>query len=158
MLTQERLKELLDYDPETGVFTWKVYRGGRIKKGENAGWFNDEKYKHIKIDGKQYKAHRLAWLYVYGQLPVKDIDHINRDRADNRIRNLREVSNQQNSWNQRVGKNNTSGYTGVTWYKRINKWGAYIKVNYKRIHLGFYSTPEEANAAYVRAKAEHHKF
>lgn len=156
MLTQERLKELLDYDPETGVFTWKVYRGGRTKKGEKAGNVNGEGYTHIKVDGKQYKAHRLAWLYMYGTFPNKDIDHINRNKIDNSIYNLREVSNQQNSWNQKVAKNNTSGFTGVTWYKRVGKWGAYIKVDYKRKHLGFFAAPEQAHAAYLAAKAEHH--
>ena len=159
MLTQERLKELLDYDPETGVFTWKsIVFGSHMKVGSVAGSMYSNGYLRIKINGKDYRAHRLAWLYMYGCWPTNQIDHINRVRDDNRIANLREATNKENQWNRGKQKSSTSGFTGVSWHKKSGKWQSRIAVNKKVIQLGVFNTPEEAHAAYVRAKAEHHKF
>lgn len=158
MLTQERLKELLDYDPETGVFVRKKNVRGGFSIGDIAGTINDNGYRIINIDGKRYRAHRLAWLYVYGVHPSAYLDHINRDRSDNRINNLREVNKQQNSWNHGGNIANTSGFTGVSWHKKSNKWRAAIRVNYVQRALGYFDTKEEAHAAYVQAKVEHHNF
>ncbi len=119
-LTRERLKELLDYDPATGIFVWKVDRGNnRVKVGSAAGGGGDDGrgYNRIMIDGKSYRSHRLAWLDVYGSFPPDMIDHINGIRDDNRIENLRAVSNQENSRNVNKSTNNTSGYLGVCWDK-----------------------------------------
>lgn len=158
MLTQERLKELLEYDPETGVFVWKITRRGKAKAGARAGAINNNGYEHIWIDQIAYKSHRLAWLYVNGSWPARAIDHINRIKSDNRITNLREATKAQNGWNRGKNSNNTSGYPGVSWHKTVGKWSARIRIDSARKHLGYFDTPEEANAAYVRAKAEHHKF
>lgn len=157
MLTQERLKELLDYDPDTGAFTWKVNRTAGIKVGDIAGT-NNQGYIMIRVDGKKYSAHRLAWLYVYGCWPTNEIDHINRVRGDNRSCNLREVTKQENGWNQSMYKSNKSGFTGVHWSQKESCWVAQIQKRGSKMTLGRYDTPEEANAAYVRAKAEYHKF
>lgn len=153
MLTQERLKELLDYNPETGVFVWRVSKGTR-KAGRVAGAVNITGYVDIAIDGKKHRAHRLAWLYTYGCWPNKDIDHINRIRTDNRIENLRDTD--KNEWNRDKQVNNTSGYTGVSWHKWTKKWIAKIKVYGKNTHLGLFDTPEAANAAYMAAKEKLH--
>ena len=156
MLTQERLKELLDYDPDTGVFVWRVSRGS-VKAESVAGCTHHEGYVHISIDGRKRLAHRLAWLYVHGCWPTNQIDHINRVRDDNRLCNLREVTNQKNHWNRGKQKNNSSGLIGVFWDKKAKKWRAYINVCGKQKHLGLFDTQEEANATYARAKAEHHR-
>ena len=156
MLTQERLKELLDYDPETGVFVWKVNRGRTAKAGTPAGNKNHDGYNRIMVDGKHYMAHRLAWFYVYGVWPANELDHINRERGDNKISNLRKASRLENMWNRARHSNNTSGYAGVSWSKLHNKWRADIQVNGKGKHLGLFNTPEEAHTAYLAAKEELH--
>jgi hypothetical protein len=153
MLTQERLKELLDYNPETGVFVWRVSKGP-CKAGSVAGTVNNNGYVHIKIERKLHQAHRLAWLYTYGCWPDKDIVHINRMKTDNRIENLRDTD--KNDWNRDKHSNNTSGYPGVSWDKRSKKWRAKITVSGKQMHLGLFNTPEAANAAYMAAKEKLH--
>ena len=155
MLTQERLKELLDYDTATGVFVRRVSRG-KAKAGNIAGYTHHEGYVLISIDGRKRLAHRLAWLYTYGYWPTSQLDHINRVRDDNRIENLREVTDQENHWNRGKQKNNSSGLTGVFWDKKSKKWRAYIYVCGKQKHLGLFDTQEEASVAYLKAKAEHH--
>ena len=121
-INQEQLKELLHYDPETGVFKWKIAISHRIKVGDVAGSTNSTGYVHIKIRQKRYKAHRLAWLYNYGKFPEDQIDHINGLRDDNRIINLRAVTRTENARNQFIPTNNTSGHIGVSWYTERNKW------------------------------------
>jgi len=155
MLTQERLKEVLDYNPETGVFVWRVSKGP-CKAGSVAGNAHITGYVLIAIDGKKHRAHRLAWLYVHGVWPDKDIDHINRIRTDNRIANLRDVSKSENQWNSSARCDNTSGYLGVCWHKQRSKWHAQIRVCEKRLHLGYFNTLEAANAAYMAAKEKLH--
>lgn len=153
MLTQERLKELLDYDPETGVFTWKSrIRGIRI--GQVAG-SNVKGYRQIQIDKERHYSHRLAWLYIYGCWPLNELDHINRIKEDNRIANLREVTRQENCWNIGKLKTNSSGYTGVNLHKQYGKWRANIRIQGKYKHLGYFNTPEEAHYAYSTAKGVH---
>ncbi len=148
MITQERLKELMDYDPLTGVFVRKTAPGRRVKVGDVAGCDDGYGYLCIWIDGKKYKSHRLAWLYVYGEFPPDSIDHINGVRYDNRIENLRAVTNQENTRNINKSANNTSGYLGVRWYKRDKKWAAQIKNKTgsvsKHIHLGYFNNIEDA--------------
>jgi hypothetical protein len=144
-LTQKRLKELLSYDQNTGLFYWKVSRRG-VKQGTVAGTKTKRGYIQIRIDGKSYLAHRLTWLFFYGEWPKQHIDHINHNTSDNRIDNLREASQQENTKNRSKNKNNTSGISGVHWDKKSNKWQARIGVNGKRIHLGFFDNKEEAIA------------
>ena len=146
-LTAEYLRSILNYDPETGIFTWKISNSSRAKVGDVVGCQSGDGYLRIQLQSRKYQAHRLAWLYVYGEWPEDQIDHINRIRTDNRISNLREVTNKQNLQNSGKRSDNTSGHPGVIWHKRISKWQATIKHNQKQIHLGYYSTIEEAIAA-----------
>jgi hypothetical protein len=156
VITAERLREVLDYDPETGVFTWA--KGGYgIFLGSIAGC-KDKGYIRIKVDGKIYGAHRLAWLYVNGTLPDGDIDHINRVRTDNRISNLRVASKAENAQNKSKYRNNKSGIVGVYWDNLSKKWRAQIRVNGIAVYLGCYRDIDEAKAARSEAKAKYHKF
>ena len=156
-LTQERLKELLSYDPDTGLFTHKGSKPG-ILVGSVAG--TKDKYGYIKIglDYKQYTAHRLVFLYTTGKWPEMQVDHINRKRDDNRLSNLREANNRENAQNMGVFVTNKSGYTGVCWNKKDKRWKAQICVNKKVNFLGYFDTPEEAHEAYKTAKAKLHSF
>lgn len=151
-LTVDRLRELLNYNPQTGIFSWAITRRG-CKKGSAAGCKMKHGYIAIRLDDVLYTAHRLAWLYVNGEWPNEQIDHINRARADNRIANLRAVTNAENAQNQKP-RVNKSGFTGVR--KENNKWLAEIKVAYKPIRIGLYATPEAAHEAYVLAKQKFH--
>jgi hypothetical protein len=164
-LTQARLKELLHYDPETGVFTWLASTAARIKPGDVAGYRNKrDGRRRIEIGGASYLAHRLAWLYFYGEWPSGHLDHIHGDgHTDNcRIADLRDGSMQQNAQNQRKahGNNKHSGLLGVQWERRKlsakGKWFALIVVNGRRRRLGTFDTPEEAHDIYVRAKRQLH--
>lgn len=157
-LTAERLRELLAYDPGTGTFTWRVRSARRIKVGDAAGCDNGYGYLRIRIDGVEHKAHRLAWLYVNGLWPVSQIDHINGLRDDNRIGNLRDVSQSVNSQNLRsaTAQNKSSGLLGVSWHKRDSRWVAQINIDGKKHHLGYFNTAELAYAAYLEAKREFH--
>jgi hypothetical protein len=141
-LSQEKLKESLMYDHLTGIFTRKKY--GRI--GKNAGGLDTYGYVHIGVNGKQYKAHQLAWLYYYGEIPNGQIDHINCNRQDNRIENLRVVSSTINALNRSVAK-------GV--YKHQSKYRARIKLNGKHLHLGLFDSEDLAKKAYLTAKKQY---
>jgi hypothetical protein len=156
-LTQDRLRELLSYDPYTGLFI-RLRSIRRHKAGEIAGAAHGCGYVVIWIDQYRYLAHRLAWFYVYGKWPNKELDHRNGSRADNRIANLREATNPENSQNRSIRSDSTSGYPGVTWQKSRGKWQAKIGFAGTRRHLGLYDTPELAFDAYRRAKAQFHEF
>ena len=151
MITQERLKELLHYDPKTGLFM-RIEPLGFPTKDGYAGSV-DHGYRRIIVDGKRYLAHRLAWLYVYGEHPKGDIDHINRTGLDNRIVNLRVVSANQNKWNAGAYAGNKFGMKGVS--KKGNRFRAQICDGHGYpIHLGTYDTPEEAHEAYLKKAKE----
>jgi hypothetical protein len=154
MITAEHLRELLNYDPATGVFIWKERRKG-VRVGAVAGSIYSTGYRAIKIDQRHYLAHRLAWLYVRGEWPIVDIDHINRQRADNRITNLRPATRSQNQANVPIWRTSSSGYRGVT-RRRSGRWGAGINAHGRRIELGTFGTPEEASAAYRAAAVAHY--
>ena len=144
VLTQSYLKSIMTYDAESGLFIWKVKRK-KVKQGSVVGT-NGGHYLQCKIDGKTYRLHRLAWLYVYGYLPVR-LDHIDGNKLNNSISNLREVSSSENSKNLKRAKNNTSGVTGVGWHKARSMWRAYIIVGGKQVHLGnFVEYSEAVNA------------
>jgi len=145
MVTQELLKKLLSYNPDTGVFTW-VKRNGNI-----AGCPTCRGYVRISICRKTYRAHRLAWLYTHGSFPDNQIDHINGVRNDNRIINLRQATNTQNQQNKKISINNTSGIKGVCWHKTENKWIARIYIGGKPKRLGCFHDKNEAAAAYQKA-------
>jgi hypothetical protein len=151
MLTREQVQELLEYSPDTGGFTWKVNRGRTAKAGQRAGCPDRQGYICMKILGGTYKAHRVAWLMVYGRWPDSQIDHINGVPGDNRISNLREVNPRQNAENRRVTHNQTSGVKGVTYMRKIRKWKAQVYTKGTNYYLGVFSTIEEAEAAYKAA-------
>lgn len=157
-LTAERLREVLDYNPETGGFAWRAANGRRGKPGLPAGR-KAGKYVGITVDGKAYLAHRLAWLYVHGCWPPAGyIDHANGDPKDNRIANLREGSNGQNMQNQvRAHSNNRTGLLGVSSHKS-GRFVAGIRRNGRYHYLGIYDTPQEAHDRYLQAKREIHEF
>jgi hypothetical protein len=159
-LTAARLRELLLYDPTTGIFHWRVSRKGTRRDGL-AGGVSAHGYVKIGVDrtGQQY-AHRLAWLYMVGEWPTGEIDHINGDRADNRWANLREVTPRENKQNKRKPqRNNKSGFLGVSISSNCpSRWIAQIKLpNGKNKSIGMFKTPEEAHEAYLRVKRAIHK-
>ena len=145
-LTLSRLKEVLEYSPVTGVFRWKVARGSR-KAGEVAGGVGRWGYYRIRVDGRLYPAHRLAWMYVNGELPEHQLDHENGVRDYNQILNLRSATYAINNKNKSVRRDNTSGVTGVRWHKQCSKWQAQVMSNGKQVHLGLFERKEEAVAA-----------
>lgn len=152
-LTQDLLKTLLHYDPQTGHFTWKTDRpGGRVKAGDRAGTTHYSGYRYVTVAGATVTEHRLAWFYTHGLWPCDDLDHINRVRHDNRLDNLREATRSENCQNQPIRKSNKSGVTGVYYHKVSGKWVATINANKKQLHLGVYDTLEEA--VQVRRDAE----
>jgi hypothetical protein len=153
MLTLERLRELVMYDPPSGLFRWRVRRkmghGKFTVPGDIAGFKETQGYWCLGIDGKTHKCHRLAWLWVYGEWP-KFLDHINGDRADNRISNLRPADYIRNSRNAKTKKNSLTGLKGVHQFKD-GTFGARIGINYERIYLGTFLTAELAHEAYAEA-------
>jgi HNH endonuclease/AP2 domain len=155
MLTVERLRQVLDYDPEIGVFTWRVQPNNRVKAGAVAGTLADRGYRRIKIDDREYLAHRLAWLHHYCEWPPGEIDHKDNNPANNAIANLRVASRSQNCWNSRKRKDNKSGLKGVYWHSPARRWSAQIKIHGRNVYLGSFATPEQAHAAYMAAAEEH---
>jgi hypothetical protein len=148
MLTQEALKRLMSYNPETGVFTWLVDRSDKIKAGDVAGGKNSIRgYKRIGIDYKVYPAHRLAFLYMTGKWPQHFVDHIDGNRSNNAWNNLRQATPAQNAANKCMQKNNSSGHIGVWKPKGRNRW--VVQVCGK--HVASCATLEEANVAYSKA-------
>ena len=141
-LTHERLTGLLYYDPETGVFVWRQSRGTK-KAGSFAGYIVDG-YMMVKIDKREYYAHRLAWFWVHGQWPPDEIDHANNARDDNRLCNLRLASGIQNTANAQRRSDNRSGYKGVGWHKHKKRWCARIKQR----TIGYFADPIAAAKAY----------
>jgi hypothetical protein len=162
--TADDVRRVLDYDANTGIFTWRHRRpasnfNARFA-GKQAGSMYGragEQYRRIEWNGgKRYFASHLAWLLVVGEWPRNQLDHINLDKDDNRIANLRAATPSQNMCNRPIFKNNTSGAKGVYYHKRDGRWYASIRVNNKSIHLGSFLTRTAAAAAYAVAAVEHH--
>ena len=155
-LTQKCLKSILRYNRRTGIFRWKKRWNidGGLNKYSNkiAGTLHPYGHIHITINGRLYKAHRLAWFYVHGYFPENEIDHLDRIRHHNWISNLRKATRSCNAQNCKIQKNNTSGITGVRWGKGNQRWRVYIGSNNKRIYLGLFRN--KLNAAKARLKAE----
>jgi len=150
-ISQEYLKKLLAYDDKTGNFVWIAKRKGNKGVGTIANSKMKDGYKRITIDGKAYLQHFLAWIYVFGKAPSNQIDHINHDKSDNRICNLRDVTQSENQRNRRLNKNSTSGVCGVGWHKTNKIWEARIKINGKQKHIGSFKNFYDA----VRARKEY---
>ncbi len=156
-MTSDELKQILDYNPETGIFIWKITIG-RAKIGFVAGSIDKGGYIRICKDGKEYYAHRLAWFYIYGKWPNYQIDHINGDKIDNRIENLRDVMEFVNHQNLRKARvDNKAGHLGVGKMDRYQKYFSKISIAGKSIYLGSFETPEEAHQAYLDAKRKFHE-
>jgi hypothetical protein len=147
----QNIKEYLSYNPDTGVFTWLKNTGKLHKIGEVAGHTALNGYVYVQYKSKRYLAHRLAWYFIYGSVPEKEIDHINEQRHDNRVCNLREVSRPQNAQNK-------SRYVGASWVGSRNKWQVYITTNSKTKFIGYFDNKEDAQDAYLAAKRKHHTF
>lgn len=145
----EDVKARYAYDPETGIFTYRVSTGRR-KAGAVAGYIKGDGYRLIRLYGQWIYAHRLAWFYCTGSVPVQEIDHINHNRDDNRIANLRQVTRHQNMANMKVMK-------GWHYHKSDQKWQAMIRVNKRRIYLGRFDSEREAKQAYLQARAQYHQ-
>lgn len=157
MISATELSEILEYDRHTGLFKWVTSPNFKIKIGDVAGSLHKYSgYIQLRVNKKLYPAHRLVWLYVYGEYPILQIDHINGVRDDNRVENLRCVTPAENAMNKCVYKQNKLGVTGVYYDKRINKYCAYIKVNKIQHHLGVFESLEDAK--YSRLTAEKQYF
>jgi hypothetical protein len=161
LLDQSEIKRILSYDPQTGELKWRL-RADRDRSwnhrfvGEIAGAVLTNGYRYINFNGKLHTAHRVAWLYMIGEWPASQVDHVNRDRADNRWANLRLATQSENSANQGLRTNNKSGIRGVSWDKKKRNWVAMITVNYKQKRLGNFATLEEAAEARRLAEDTHH--
>lgn len=153
ILTQARLRELLYYDPDIGIFTWRVQRGS-AKKGAIVGTAHNKGYLQVRLDKKTYLVHRLAWFYVQNDWPAEETDHINGIKTDNRIINLRMATHKENQENRDAQGNNTSGYKGVTWSNKSQKWQAQICHNGARKQLGVFTDLKTAHEAYLAAADE----
>jgi len=155
MLTHERLREVLRYDPETGVFTWLVKPRKRELKNAEAGCINAKGYRQIGVDGKLYRSNRLAWFYVTGTWPTAQIDHENQVRADDRFANLREATHSQNQANSKVRKASRTGVKGVEQLPG-GRFRAYIHIGNDKKHLGTFPTTEEAGRVFAEAHQKLH--
>ena len=155
-ITQAYLKEIVTYDNESGEFRWRITRL-KAKAGKLAGNVHKPSgYRQIKIDGHVYHAHRLAWLYVHGEWPQHLIDHIDGNRDNNALSNLRAATDAESSRNRGIQKRNKSGYKGVRWHAPSGRWNARIIVDYKEIYLGLFDDPYEAHLAYREASKRYH--
>ncbi len=140
-----RLHQVFEWDDEKQELTRKRQTSGRVKVGDVAGILHKPSgYEFVSVDGKHYKKHRIIFALANGCWPEKDIDHINGDRSDNRLKNLREATRSQNNANAKLYSNNTSGHKGVSYSKSLRKWHSYISFNNQRTHLGYFATAEEA--------------
>lgn len=148
------IKRILDYDADTGIFTYRERVARRIQVGDAAGSVNSEGYRHIRIFGRNCKAHRLAWFYMHGEWPAGIIDHINGQRDDNRIANLRAATRSQNLANSKPNRGDKAAPKGVRFIARNGKWSARIQKDGHSTFLGYFKTQEEAAEAYARAAQE----
>ena len=155
MLTQALVQELFNYNPETGILTNKIARGQRAKIGDDSGYVSGGGYLHIGINGKKYLAHRICFLHYHGHLPEK-VDHKDNNKLNNEILNLRKCTAQQNSFNAKISKANSSGVKGVHWHRSTKKWRAVVMIDGKNNHLGLFADIEDASKAVENARIHRH--
>lgn len=156
-VSADRLREVALYHPGTGIFYATPARPASVRPGSMLGYLRKDGYWYIRIDGHQYLAHRLAWLYVYGDWPKHLIDHIDGNKSNNRIENLRDVPKHINQQNIRTPyKSSSTNTLGVVWNKRDKQWYAVITTNKKKRHIGMFKNKEDAAMAYLEAKRESH--
>ena len=153
-LTVDRLRALLEYNPDTGVFTRRVTTSSRAIAGAAVGTISGNGYLQFRVDGRIYLAHRLAWLYMTGQWPDRDIDHIDGTRNNNQWKNMRAATRSQNIANSGIWKSNRTGHKGVV-QDRTLAWRAAITIDGKYLALGTFQTKEQAHAAYRTAAVNH---
>ena len=152
-IEHKELIQIIDYDSLTGLFTWGEGRPKGRLLGAIAGSIEPKGYRQIRIKGKLYRAHRLAWFYVNMEW-AEQIDHRDRVKDNNKIKNLRNVDNKRNHMNMPLRANNTSGFNGVSIFSGTNKFRAYITVENRQLSLGLFDTPEEAHEARKLADIE----
>lgn len=154
MITQARVLEMFDY--REGELWWKVRPSNRADMSKPAGVICKRNgYRRVQLDHVNYRAHRLIWFYIHGEFPENQIDHINGNRSDNHIENLRDVTSRENNMNQKKYVNNNSGTTGVCWQKQKEKWYAFINIDGKRKHLGYFTNKDEASVVRKAAEVEY---
>ena len=146
-ISQEELRRLFAYDPETGVVTRKVSVSANTKVGDVVGYLGNHGYFQVMISGTKYLLHRVIWRLVTGDTPPEQIDHVNHNKVDNRRLNLRLTSHPENARNQSMRSDNTSGHLGVCWNRAAQKWMAQIKVEGKTNYLGLFDDKADAIAA-----------
>lgn len=154
MLTQELVKELFDYNPHTGILTWKIKPSRKVQVGDIAGSVDAGEYLVTWVKGKSYKNHRICFLWYHGYLP-KYLDHKDTIRSHNWIDNLRECTYSQNGQNRKLNKNNTSGVKGVFWHKSSKKWCARLMISGKNHCLGYFKELSDAESAVKTARIKH---
>lgn len=158
MHSPSELREILDYLPDTGILLWRKKISRKVVVGKVAGCADAYGYTQLRVEGVQYKAHRIAWAIYYGQWPEENIDHINGIKTDNRLLNLRAANQKQNLQNSARRSDNRSGHVGVSWYKKTRSWRADITVNGVTTYLGSFHDKREAITAYLEAKSRLHTF
>ena len=157
-ITPRQVRERFEY--RDGNLWWRVRPSNRVNMNKPAGWISSNGYRHVGIKGssevRMYSAHRLVWCWHAGKWPMDQIDHIDGNRLNNEITNLREATNAENQHNRGKKSNNTSGFMGVSWNKNDGRWWAKITIDRRQIHIGRFDCPKEAHAAYCRAADNHH--
>jgi len=156
MITKRLADEWLNYDPLTGIFTWKKKPKSKAQVGDQVGTTSPYGYVMLKVKGKRSAAHRVAWLMHFGEMPRMMIDHINNNPSDNRISNLRLATYPQNGWNRKSNKNNMCGLKGAHFHKATGKYRARIMVNGQEHHLGDFDSAKEAHETYCKAASVFH--
>ena len=149
-ITQSELHSALKYDADTGLFTWVKPTSNRVKPDAPAGVLKNEGYIIVGFKSRQHLAHRLAWFYSYGEWPKGEIDHINRNRQDNRLVNLRDTTRSENARNTGARPNSSSGIKGISWDKLCKRWRVQMRANGKQTYIGVFKTIEEATIAYKK--------
>lgn len=154
---EDLLREWLSYDHATGIFTWnKMTKNRKFKQGDVAGSMDNDGHIKIQLNGRMYWAHRLAFLYMTGEMPANSVDHINRVKNDNRWDNLRQATAFENQWNTNIRKDNTSGTKGVYFCSTWKKWIAACRVRGKRHYLGRFDIKDDAINAITKFRNSHH--